>query len=394
MAALPSVLDPRSVIMLAGLMGVVMSVVVFFMRRSYPATIQGLREWAWAPLVAFVSTLLFAARDVLPDFITIVVANVVLFEACLLYYAGSQRFLYGRSDTAGWHGLTVVMACALFWFSEFRPDYEVRLVIVTAVVAALFLSHALLYIRHRGSVVFGMRLMIGLLLLQSLVAFARLVSALLGMAGVGLLDATVLQSIYISMYSFTVLLLSIAAILMATDRMHSEFQFLATHDPLTGVLNRRALLDACQAQLAAAGRDGGSRTRRMALLMIDVDHFKSINDRFGHQTGDAVLREAVGRMQRAIGDNGLLGRYGGEEFVVMLPEASPAEATELAARVKASAGEAFPADSPLAAVGAFTVSIGVAPQQPGADIDDMLGQADEALYRAKSLGRDRVVLAG
>ena len=392
MAALPSVLDPRSVIMLAGLMGVVMSVVVFFMRRSYPATIQGLREWAWAPLVAFVSTLLFAGRDVLPDFITIVVANVVLFEACLLYYAGSQRFLHGRSDTAGWHGLTVVMACALFWFSEFKPDYEIRLVIVTALVAALFFNHALLYIRNRGRVL-GMRLMIVLLLLQALVALARLVSALLGMAGVGLMDATLLQSIYISMYSFTVLLLSIAAILMATDRMHSEFEFLATHDPLTGVLNRRALLDACQAQLAAAGRDGGSKTRRMALLMIDVDHFKSINDRFGHQTGDAVLREAVGRMQRAIGGHGLLGRYGGEEFVVMLPEASPAEATELAARVKASAGEAFPADSPLAAVGAFTVSIGVAPQQPGADIDDMLGQADEALYRAKSLGRDRVVLA-
>ncbi|KPU97744.1 hypothetical protein APR50_16910 [Variovorax paradoxus] len=377
--------------MLAGLMGVVMSVVVFFMRRSYPATIQGLREWAWAPLVAFVSTLLFAGRDVLPDFITIVVANVVLFEACLLYYAGSQRFLHGRSDTAGWHGLTVVMACALFWFSEFKPDYEIRLVIVTALVAALFFNHALLYIRNRGRVL-GMRLMIVLLLLQSLVALARLVSALLGMAGVGLMDATLLQSIYISMYSFTVLLLSIGAILMATDRMHSEFEFLATHDPLTGVLNRRALLDACQAQLGTAGREA-SAPRRMALLMIDVDHFKSINDRFGHQTGDAVLREAVGRMQRSLGGQGVLGRYGGEEFVVMLPEASTDEATALAEELRHGARQAFPADSPLAAVGSFTVSVGVAPQWPGADIDDMLGQADEALYRAKSQGRDRVVLA-
>jgi diguanylate cyclase (GGDEF)-like protein len=131
----------------------------------------------------------------------------------------------------------------------------------------------------------------------------------------------------------------------------------------------------------------------MALLMIDVDHFKSINDRFGHQTGDAVLREAVGRMQRSLGGQGVLGRYGGEEFVVMLPEASTDEATALAEELRHGARQAFPADSPLAAVGSFTVSVGVAPQWPGADIDDMLGQADEALYRAKSQGRDRVVLA-
>lgn len=388
MGALPAILDPRSVIILAGLMGVVMALVVFFMRRSYPATIQGLDEWSQAPLMAFVSTMLFAARGFFPDFLTIVVANFVLYQACILYYAGSQKFLLGRRDTRGWTLLNGCLALAMFWFSSVKPDFETRLLLVTLAVSALFFFHALLYMGHKGRV-FGKQLMIGLLLAQALVAGLRFVSAVAGLAGSSLMDGTWIQSLYISMYSFTVLLLSIAVILMATDRVHTEFEYLATRDPLTGALNRRAVLDACGA-VFASGR------RRMALLMVDLDHFKDINDRFGHQMGDAVLREAVGRMQRAIGDKGLLGRYGGEEFVVLLPDVGKAEAMEIAARLKQNIDEPFPADSPMAAVGSMAVSIGVAASESGTGstgVDDVLALADAALYRAKAMGRDQVIAA-
>ena len=388
MGALPAILDPRSVIILAGLMGVVMALVVFFMRRSYPATIQGLDEWSQAPLMAFVSTMLFAARGFFPDFLTIVVANFVLYQACILYYAGSQKFLLGRRDTRGWTLLNGCLALAMFWFSSVKPDFETRLLLITLAVSALFFFHAQLYMRHEGRV-FGKRLMIGLLLAQALVAGLRFLSVVAGLAGSSLMDGTWIQSLYISMYSFTVLLLSIAVILMATDRVHTEFEYLATRDPLTGALNRRAVLDACGA-VFASGR------RRMALLMVDLDHFKDINDRFGHQMGDAVLREAVGRMQRAIGDKGLLGRYGGEEFVVLLPDVGKAEAMEIAARLKQNIDEPFPADSPMAAVGSMAVSIGVAASESGTGsigVDDVLALADAALYRAKAMGRDQVIAA-
>ncbi|RSZ41214.1 MULTISPECIES: GGDEF domain-containing protein [unclassified Variovorax] len=388
MGASPSILDPRSVILLAGIMGVMMALVVFFMQRSYPRSIQGLGEWARAPLVAFASTLLFAARGFFPDFLTIVVANFVLFQACILYYAGSQKFLLGHSDTRGWTALNGALALAMFWFGIVRPDFETRLLFVTLAVSVLFFRHALLYMRHAGPV-FGKRLMIGLLLAQALVAGLRFVSVVAGLAGSGLMEGSWIQSLYISMYTFTVLLLSIAVILMATDRVHTEFEYLATRDPLTGALNRRALLDACHGAFASGERRG-------ALLMVDLDHFKRINDRFGHQMGDAVLREAVGRMQRAVGDTGLLGRYGGEEFVVLLPDAGKAEAMEIAARLRQAVGEPFPSDSPMAAVGSMAVSIGVAAGEDstgGADIDEVLALADAALYRAKEMGRDRVIAA-
>ncbi|WP_418117975.1 GGDEF domain-containing protein [Variovorax sp. 350MFTsu5.1] len=388
MGASPSILDPRSVILLAGVMGVVMALVVFFMQRSYPRSIQGLAEWARAPLVAFVSTMLFAARGYFPDFLTIVVANFVLYQACILYYAGSQKFLFGRSDTRGWTVLNCVLAVALFWFGIVKPDFEMRLLFVTLAVSALFFRHALLYMRHTGRV-FGKRLMTGLLLAQALVAALRFVSVVAGMAGSGLMEGSWIQSLYISMYSFTVLLLTIAAILMATDRVHTEFEYLATRDPLTGALNRRAVLDACEGAFTSGERRG-------ALLMVDLDHFKDINDRFGHQMGDAVLREAVHRMQRAIGDKGVLGRYGGEEFVVLLPESGKAEAMEIAARLRQAVGEPFPADSSMAVVGSMAVSIGVAAggsSSGGTGIDDVLALADAALYRAKAMGRDRVIAA-
>jgi diguanylate cyclase (GGDEF)-like protein len=385
MGALPSLLDPRSVIVLAGIMGLMMALVVFFMRRSYPPSIRGLGEWALAPLVAFVSTMLFAGRDFIPDFITIVVANLVLFQACILYYAGSQKFLLGHSDTRGWAVLNGLLALAMFWFSAIRPDFQARLLLVTLAVSALFFFHARLYMRHQGQV-FGQRLMTGLLLTQSVVAALRFVSAVAGMAGSTLMDATWVQSLYISMYSFTVLLLSISVILMATDRVHTEFEYLASRDPLTGALNRRALLDACTGAFAS-GR------RRVALLMVDLDHFKQVNDRFGHLMGDAVLREAVGRMQRALGDAGVLGRYGGEEFVVLLPDASKAEAIAIAERLKQAIDEPFAADSPMAVVGSIAVSIGVADGEQGTRVDDVLAKADAALYRAKAMGRDQVMAA-
>jgi diguanylate cyclase (GGDEF)-like protein len=392
MGALPSALDPRSVIALAGVMGLFMSLVLFFMQRSYPPGIRGLREWSLAPLVAFGSTMLFAGRGFLPDFVTVVVANWLLFYACILYYAGSQQFLLGRSETRMWHGVNAVMVVSLFWYSQFRPDFELRLAIVTFAISALFLAHATLYLRFRGPRVYGMRLMTGLLLMQALVAGVRFLTVVLGMAGANLMEASWIQSVYITMYSFTVLLLSIAGVLMATDRVHTEFEYLATRDPLTGVLNRLALLDACLAEFTRAR---GANARPVALLMVDLDHFKRINDRFGHQMGDAVLREAVDRMQSALGAAGVLGRYGGEEFVVLLPGASKASAIEIALRLKRSIDEPLPADSPVAVVGSFAVSIGVAANDGvRSGMDDVLGQADAALYQAKALGRDQVIAAG
>lgn len=392
MPLLSPALDPRSIIVLAGVMGLLMSIVMFSMRRSYPPSIRGLREWTLAPLASFVSTVLFALRGVLPDVFSIVLANMVLFQGCILYYAGSQLFLGHERDTRIWSVVTLVLGVVLFWFSEVQPSYPTRLAVFTLAISWLFFAHARLYLRRRAKRV-GMHLMTSLLLLQSLAAGLRCLSAVLGEAGIGMLDTTWLQSLYIVMYSLTALMLSIAGVLMATDRLRLEFEFMATHDPLTGVLNRRALIERCEQEMARAQRAGAGA---LALLMLDADHFKRINDGFGHQTGDEVLRELALRLQAQLPPAAGLGRYGGEEFVVVLPGLEHDRALAVAERLREGAGEPFAAESPLAAagIGRFSVSIGLAQFEGPADtLDAILARADAALYRAKAQGRDRVEVA-
>ena len=387
-------LDPRSVIFFAGFMGVLMSVVLYGMRRSYPHTIGGLGEWTVAPVLFFVSTLMFGLRGMLPDSVSILGANLVLFWGCVLYYAGSQRFLGEPPLLRGWFTLLVALGAVLAWFTLVQPSYAVRLACFTLCVSAVFLSHAALYLRQlRKKPSFALGFMAGVLLLQSLALMARLVTVFLGAAGEGLMAASPLQSAYVAMFAFTSLMLTIGAILMATDRVRGEFEWLASHDPLTGVLNRRAMLVACTAAVerSRTGITTGSGTRQqrpVALLLLDVDHFKSLNDTYGHHVGDQVLQWLVQRLQQVLRPGQLLGRHGGEDFVVLLPDTDLPAALALAERMRTAA------TAPAELRGTLprrTVSIGVSALRSGPDsVDAMLLRADTALYRAKALGRDRV----
>ena len=164
----------------------------------------------------------------------------------------------------------------------------------------------------------------------------------------------------------------------------ADLSLRSTTDVLTGAWNRRAF-----DQRLAAEWNRHARTRSsLGLLMIDVDHFKDFNDRFGHPTGDGALVQIVQAAQQPLRSNDFLARFGGEEFVVILPDADAAGAREAAERVRGSvAGTAWPF-APL------TVSIGAvaAQPEPGVDLHTLVAQADRALYQAKQAGRNRVHL--
>jgi diguanylate cyclase (GGDEF)-like protein len=164
----------------------------------------------------------------------------------------------------------------------------------------------------------------------------------------------------------------------------------ATHDHLTGLLNRGAILESLNNELARVSRE----QQPIALLMADLDRFKAINDTYGHQSGDAVLREAARRMKSVIRRYDALGRYGGEEFLFVLPGCHPADAFSQAERVRAAiAEEPFSAGPRVFPV---TCSIGAAYRTaPSAeDPDALVREADMALYSAKKSGRNQVAQIG
>jgi len=157
----------------------------------------------------------------------------------------------------------------------------------------------------------------------------------------------------------------------------SELQ--ATTDPLTGLLNRRSL----EAELTAM-RD---RHAEYAIAFIDLDHFKALNDTHGHETGDRALRSFARLLRRAVRDADLICRYGGEEFVVVFPDATVLDAEPVVERVVAKLSESVRSGD----VPAFTISVGLSDSTMSAGHTEAIRRADEAMFRAKQTGRDRIV---
>lgn len=161
-----------------------------------------------------------------------------------------------------------------------------------------------------------------------------------------------------------------------------QLEYRASHDSLTGALNRGALI-------AQAGRylECGD----MAMIVVDIDHFKHVNDDFGHPAGDAVIQSVAACLVRLVGADGAVGRIGGEEFSVVLPKRSDEEACRLAQSLRCAIAQQIFAEPVNRQV---TASFGVSCNPAGTSYESAYGRADAALYEAKRTGRNRVVSAG
>ena len=164
--------------------------------------------------------------------------------------------------------------------------------------------------------------------------------------------------------------------------------FQATHDTLTGACNRAAALVTLQREMARTDRE----KTPFSVALIDLDHFKKVNDTFGHLGGDAVLKETVKRMGLALRPYDTVSRHGGEEFLLVLPGCDLAAGATVAERVRKLIAER-PVDVPGHAID-VTCSIGVSACDAKMDIDTLIRQADDALYLAKRSGRNQVMLGG
>lgn len=170
----------------------------------------------------------------------------------------------------------------------------------------------------------------------------------------------------------------------ALREANRRLRWLSEVDALTGVLNRRAIRRRVRAELGRAQRDGSTTT----LILLDLDHFKGVNDRYGHATGDRVLRRVGRCLRRAARASDSVGRIGGEEFLIVLPATSLEKAGRFAERLRRRVGRA----PTSAAAPRITASLGVAGtagSEP-VDVDAVVRCADAAMYRAKEQGRDRV----
>lgn len=178
---------------------------------------------------------------------------------------------------------------------------------------------------------------------------------------------------------------SLSFVLMGSDRLIRHAHRIAARDSLTGLYNRRTFLEAAQRAMSRAHRTGES----LAMVIVDVDHFKPVNDTHGHQAGDLAMIEISSALASQMREEDLIGRIGGEEFGIMLPGLSDAGAVLVAERLRIAVRKLrFNVGETRVPL---TVSIGVTQLQVGEDdLSQLMRRADQAMYSAKELGRDRV----
>ena len=385
-------IDMATLALMGAVQALLMAVVLWTSTGSYSGVARAsLRLRAGALVLEATAWVLLGLRGQIDDWLSIPVANAVMLVSYamtvhalrLLLGAPSRLRVVAIASVAGW--------LAIVWFAWGVPDFQARLLCASLVILldlALLIAPLCSSLRRGGSA--AQRVLLATLAVAVAMVLWRNAEPLLSSqpAG-GLLAPTPINTIYMMFSAVQPLFTSIGFLLLYNETMQAELKSLARTDPLTGVNNRLALVEAAGRALDAAVGDG----RPLGVLMLDVDHFKAVNDRFGHGGGDQVLLSLVERIQRVLGRGDVIGRIGGEEFVVLSPGHGLRHTRVLGERIRAEVegaqltldGRAF----------GMTVSVGVTEAAPAErNVTALLQRADAALYAAKRAGRNRVVATG
>ena len=352
--------------------------------------VDGIREWGQANALAIVALMLFAARGILPDALTIELANGLYLVTVSLMYAGFRRYqglqVPARRMAAG--GLAAFAGVLFFHYGD--ESLGMRIVSVSIYHAIICLA---IYACLPASADRRLRYPFG---------FTRIAALMLGVGHmargafyaidtytpVSLLEPSDYNLIFFAIGTLAMPGLTLGAVMMANARVISETAYAADHDHLTGAPSRRAFFRFAEREHARAQR----RASGLGLLLVDVDHFKRINDTHGHGVGDQVLRDLVKHAQEVIRKIDYCARLGGEEFAVLLPDANLETAEAVAERLRAALERSLHL-APSTIRVSYTVSIGVAMLGEGETLASLMTRADTALYAAKAGGRNRVVTA-
>ena len=197
------------------------------------------------------------------------------------------------------------------------------------------------------------------------------------------------QTVSVSIGTVTVMMFSLGLVLMAKERSEAALRDMALRDALTGIANRRAILETFERELERSRRAGTV----LAIALLDIDHFKQINDTHGHLAGDAVLHQMAALLRQRLRLSDEIGRYGGEEFLVLLPDANSDGALTVINELRAAVAAQPACFGDLVLPYRFSAGLWCGVPGPGDSSDTLIAQADAALYEAKAAGRDSVRVA-
>lgn len=326
---------------------------------------------------------LYFFRGTLPDVITVIIANVLLVTTYNLGYMGYCRFF---NKDPNWWFMIIPIVIILVVFSLFIDNFRIRVITLGIVsVGQYIIQFRLLYTTNARGVKRSKPILLSAYGMIIVLFAARVLYMLLYPEAItNLFDPIWINSLTLLATILGIVLIATGVLLMLSERLLEENRELATRDWLTQIFNRRTFCDLVKRELARATRND----HETSLLMVDIDRFKLVNDTFGHPVGDEALIHLVRIIKDSVRVQDLYGRYGGEEFVILLAETSSHEAFQISERLRERV-----ADSTLVINNntiKMTVSAGVATLagHENPDLDTLIKQADIAMYDAKKDGRN------
>jgi len=376
-------LDNRTLIACDFMLAIAFAIVFFGMKRTYP-NLQGINTIAISFLLCIPGTYLIASRGSIPYFLSVSIANCLIFGSFVFLYRGILRFIGSRRSAS----IPILVSCValaiLFYYSQIQDRIVPRIVAISLTVGIIRGLIALELFRKSPTFTSpkAMRLFAAAMSLfaaatvncgiVTLLHGAPTPTRLLESDAVG--SATLLVSLVSLLVTGLFILLLSSSELIAASRDESQ------KDSLSGTFNRRGIEVKLAAELKLIGRNH----QRLSVALIDVDYFKLINDVQGHAAGDAALRDVAGIITTHLRGRDLLGRYGGDEFLLVLPDTPCHVAVKIVDRLS----QAVAARSLFAGAKPLTLSIGLTEAIADDDSVTLIERADRALYQAKSDGRD------
>lgn len=367
-------------VVINSIMSCLMAVTTYLLRKNYPSSIKGMQEWSYFPLIALVASVLYGTQGWIHHYISMALPNVLMIMVCMVHSMGTHKF-YGKQIKTTQIWVFIAISTLFFIFTSGKPEYyNHRLMFVSGTFLLVLLGEAHLLWGHKhGSL--AAKLMLATIFMFCAVMLLRFVTASTQLGPSGIYTYSLIHAIYLGAFSFGILFLSMSGILLASEKVHDEMQHLLRHDALTGAMSRNAILDLVSHEFSRVKRGSSS----LSILMMDLDRFKQVNDTYGHQVGDQVLTNLVESVQSTIRQPAQIGRYGGDEFLVALPDTNLEQATLVAKRIT-------DVNRNSNASPKVTLSIGLATQDNAKDTDmnHLIMRADNALYLAKNSGKDKV----
>lgn len=379
-------MDIKTLLLALALGNLSLCAALFFFEYERKRTLS-LSTWAVAKQCQAGAWLLLYLRGTLPDLLSVGVGNGLLFAGMALDAAALWE-LAGRPIWRRYLAPALGLAVAVFLAAYVGElDKTIRAAVGALIVAGFFLAGVLaLALRWRDGTMLRRFLVVTMALLSLAVA-ARGMLSVLQPDGWGWVSGAMIQWLGLAVLYLMMLTNAFGYLLLTRESLQGELDRLETVDTVTDVPNRRGFYQALTPWMALARRPG----MPTALIVLNLDHFKRVNDNYGHPVGDAVLKTMVDVCKKQLRDSDLMGRLGGAEFAIQLPRTSQQDALMVAERIR-NAVAGHPVKTERAVIN-LTASLGVTTIRAEDSTVSLFKRADEALQQAKLDGRNRVVEA-